>query len=249
MAKLTGKTADELIEELDDRIYLNPQKFYGNYHEGWELNEEYLSGQVRDKWLYSKIKAEESPELFIRNVDALEAVQPARLLPGDIDFRIGSPWIPVEHYRQFMHDTFGTPYYLREVIDLDYMEFTTQWRVQNKTRDSSSVKVNKTYGSNRVNAYQIFEDCLNLQSTTVRDPVPYVDANGKDQVKYVINANETMIARAKQNQIKETFAGWLFSDKERAEQLLKRHDLLVSISVILPLKGHVPVLNIQYPAV
>jgi len=220
MAKLTGKTEDELIEELDDRIYLNPQKFYGNYHEGWELNEEYLSGQVRDKWLYAKIKAEESPELFIRNIDALEAVQPARLLPGDIDFRIGSPWIPVEHYRQFMHDTFGTPYYLREVIDLDYMEFTTQWRVQNKTRDSSSVKVNKTYGSNRVNAYQIFEDCLNLQSTTVRDPVPYVDANGKDQVKYVINANETMIARAKQNQIKETFVGWLFSDKERAEQLL-----------------------------
>ena len=220
MAKLTGKTEDELIEELDDRIYLNPQKFYGNYHEGWELNEEYLSGQVRDKLLYAKIKAEESPELFIRNVEALEAVQPERLLPGDIDFRIGSPWIPVEHYRQFMHDTFGTPYYLREVIDLDYMEFTTQWRVQNKTRDSSSVKVNKTYGSNRVNAYQIFEDCLNLQSTTVRDPVPYVDANGKDQVKYVINANETMIARAKQNQIKETFAGWLFSDKERAEQLL-----------------------------
>lgn len=99
------------------------------------------------------------------------------------------------------------------------MEFTTQWRVQNKTRDSSSVKVNKNLGSNRVNAYQILY-CLNLQSTTVRDPVPYVDANGKDQVKYVINANETMIARAKQNQIKETFAGWLFSDKERAEQLL-----------------------------
>lgn len=220
MVKLTGKTADELIEELDDRIYLNPQKFYGNYHEGWELSEEYLSGQVRDKLLYAKIKAEEYPELFTRNVDALEAVQPPRLLPGDIDFRIGSPWIPVEHYRQFMHDTFGTPYYLRDIIDLDYMEFTTQWRVQNKTRDSSSVKVNKTYGTNRVNAYQILEDCLNLQSTTVRDPVPYVDANGKDQVKYVINANETMIARAKQNQIKETFAGWLFSDKERAEQLL-----------------------------
>lgn len=220
MASLTGKTADELVEELDDRIYLNPQKHYGNYYEGWELNEEYLSGQVRDKLLYAKIKAEESPELFIRNVDALEAIQPPRLLPGDIDFRIGSPWIPVEYYRQFMHETFSTPYYLKDVIDLDYMEYTTQWRVLNKTRDSSSVKVNKSFGSSRVNAYQIFEDCLNLQSTTVRDPVPYMDANGKDQVKYVINANETMIARSKQSQIKETFATWLFSDKERAEVLL-----------------------------
>ena len=220
MAKLTGKTADELIEALADRIYLNPQKYYGNYYEGWELNEEYLSGQVRDKLLYAKIKSEEFPELFTRNSDALEAVQPPKLLPGDIDFRIGSPWIPVENYRQFMHDTFGTAYYLKDVIDIDYMEYTTQWRVLNKTRDSSSVKVNKTYGTGRVNAYQIFEDCLNLQSTTVRDPAPYVDANGKDQVKYVINANETMIARAKQSQIKEAFATWLFSDKDRAEVLL-----------------------------
>jgi N12 class adenine-specific DNA methylase len=220
MANLTGKTADELIDELGDRIYLNPQKYYGNYYEGWELNEEYLSGQVKDKLLYAKIKAEEYPDLFTRNVEALEAVQPPRLLPGDIDFRIGSPWIPIEYYRQFMHETFGTPYYLRDVIDIDYMEYTTQWRVLNKTRDASSVKVNKTYGTSRVNAYQIFEDCLNLQSTTVRDPVPYVDANGKDQVKYVVNANETMIARAKQNQIKETFGAWLFSDKDRAEVLL-----------------------------
>ena len=220
MANLTGKSADELINELGDRIYLNPQKYYGNYYEGWELKEEYLSGQVRDKLLYAKIKAEEYTDLFTRNVEALEAVQPPRLLPGDIDFRIGSPWIPIEHYSQFMHETFGTPYYLKDVIAIDYMEYTTQWRVLNKIRDSSSVKVNQTYGTSRVNAYQIFEDCLNLQSTTVRDPVPYVDANGKDQVKYVINANETMIARAKQNQIKEAFGSWLFRDKDRAEVLL-----------------------------
>jgi N12 class adenine-specific DNA methylase len=126
MANLTGKTADELIDELGDRIYLNPQKYYGNYYEGWDLNEEYLSGQVKDKLLYAKIKAEEYRDLFTRNVEALEAVQPPRLLPGDIDFRIGSPWIPIEYYRQFMHETFGTPYYLRDVIDIDYMEYTTQ---------------------------------------------------------------------------------------------------------------------------
>jgi len=209
MEKLTGKSADELISELGDRIYLNPQKYYGNYYEGWELSEEYLSGQVRDKLLYAKQKAEEYPELLERNVQALEAVQPKWLEPSDIDFRIGSPWIPIEYFQHFMHETFGTMDYLRDSITVDYMEYTTTWRVNGKTREPTSVKVNNTYGTKRVNAYQIFEDCLNLQSTTVRDPAPYVDNNGKSQVRYVVNANETMIARAKQTQIKEVFASWL----------------------------------------
>ena len=221
MEKLTGKSADELISELGDRIYLNPQKYYGNYYEGWELSEEYLSGQVRDKLLYAKQKAEEYPELLERNVQALEAVQPKWLEPSDIDFRIGSPWIPIEYFQHFMHETFGTTDYLRDSITVDYMEYTTTWRVNGKTREPTSVKVNNTYGTKRVNAYQIFEDCLNLQSTTVRDSVPYVDKNGKDQVRYVVNANETMIARAKQTQIKEAFASWLFKDKDRADILLK----------------------------
>nr|WP_242860313.1 GNAT family N-acetyltransferase [Desulfosporosinus sp. I2] len=221
LEKLTGKSADELISELGDRIYLNPQKYYGNYYEGWELSEEYLSGQVRDKLLYAKQKAEEYPELFERNVQALEAVQPKWLEPSDIDFRIGSPWIPIEYFQHFMHETLGTTDYLRDSITVDYMEYTTTWRVNGKTREPTSVKVNNTYGTKRVNAYQIFEDCLNLQSTTVRDPVPYVDKNGKSQVRYVVNANETMIARAKQTQIKEAFASWLFKDKDRADILLK----------------------------
>lgn len=123
-----------------------------------------------------------------------------------------------------MHETFGTSAYLRDTITVDYMEYTTTWRVNGKTREPTSVKVNNTYGTNRVNAYQIFEDCLNLQSTTVRDAVPYVDKNGKDQVRYVVNANETMIARAKQNQIKEAFASWLFKDKDRADILLKLYN-------------------------
>ena len=224
MEKLTSKSSDELINELGDRIYLNPQKYYGNYYEGWELNEEYLSGQVRDKLLYAKQKTEEYPELFERNVQALEAVQPKWLEPSDIDFRIGSPWIPIEYFQQFMHTTFGTTTYLKDNITVDYMEYTTTWRINGKTSEPTSVKVNNTYGIKRVNAYQIFEDCLNLQSTTVRDPVPYVDKNGKDQVRYVVNANETMIARAKQNQIKEAFASWLFQDKDRADILLKLYN-------------------------
>jgi len=179
MEKLTGKSADELISELGDRIYLNPQKYYGNYYEGWELNEEYLSGQVRDKLLYAKQKAEDYPELLERNVQALEAVQPKWLEPSDIDFRIGSPWIPIEYFQHFMHETFGTTDYLRDSITVDYMEYTTTWRVNGKTREPTSVKVNNTYGSKRV------------------------------------NANETMIARAKQTQIKEAFASWLLMDNER----------------------------------
>ena len=221
MAELTGKSPDEVIEELGDRIYLNPQKYYGNYYEGWEVNEEYLSGEVKDKLIYAKMKAEEYPELLSRNVDALEAVQPIPLLPADIDFRIGSPWIPVEYYEKFLHDTLQTPFYLQRSITVEYIEYTTTWRVNNKNGDPTSVKVNQTFGTTRVNAYQIFEDSLNLQSTTVRDPVSYIDDNGTERIKYVINPKETMIARSKQSQLKEAFKSWLFRDKDRAEIILK----------------------------
>ena len=229
MARLTGREPEQLIGELGDRIYLNPQKYYGNDLEGWELAEEYLSGHVRDKLLYARQKAEEYPELFTRNVQALEAAQPAWLGPGDIHVQIGAPWIPIEYYRQFMYETFDTPASLQvdeyaedsHRIDVEYLEYTTTWRISNKSSDEESVKVNQTYGTKRVNAYKIFEDSLNLQSTTVRDPVPYVDKNGKDQIRYVVNTNETMIARAKQNQIKEEFTSWLWRDTERQDALLK----------------------------
>ena len=229
MAYLTGKEPEQLIDELGEHIYLNPHKYYGNYLEGWELAEKYLSGHVRDKLLYAKQKVEEYPELFERNVQALEAAQPIWLEPSDINVRIGAPWIPIEYYRKFMYETFDTPAYLKideyansnNRIDIEYLEFTTTWRISNQTSEKESVKVNQTFGTKRINAYQIYGETLNLQSVTVRDPVHYVDKNGKDQVRYVVNANETMIARAKQNQIKEAFASWLFRDKERREAVLK----------------------------
>ena len=115
---------------------------------------------MRDKLLYAKQKAEEYLELFERNVQALEAVQPKWLEPSDIDFRIGSPWIPIEYFQQFMHETFGITSYLKDTITVDYMEYTTTWRINGKTSELTSVKVNNTYGTKRVNAYQIFEDCL-----------------------------------------------------------------------------------------
>lgn len=222
IAYLCNQTTDEVREELGERIYLNPQKYSGDIDEGWELDEEYLSGHVKDKLAYAMLKAKEHPELFTRNVEALTRVQPAPLLPGDIDFRIGSPWIPVRYYRDFMYETLGTAKVFQDsqTVDVDYLEYTNTWRVSGKSLERDSIKVHQTYGTNRVNAYEIYENSLNLQSVTVRDPVTYLDANGNEQVKYVVNAKETMIARAKQQQMREAFASWLFRDKERADTLL-----------------------------
>lgn len=222
IAHLCGKSVAEIREELGDRIFLNPQKYTGDEEEGWELDEEYLSGNVKDKLAYATLKAQEFPDLFERNVAALSRVQPAPLLPGDIDFRIGSPWIPVRYYRDFMYETFGTTqaFQRARTIDVEYLEYTNTWRVSGKTLERNSIKANQTYGTHRANAYEIFESSLNLQSITIRDPVTYLDSNGKEQVKYVVNAKETMIARAKQQQMKEAFGAWLFRDKERADTLL-----------------------------
>ena len=232
MSFLTGKEPGELVAELGDRIYLNPQKYYGNPDEGWELAEEYLSGHVRDKLLYARQKAAEEPELFVRNVEALEAVQPEPLTPADIEVNLGAIWVPVEYYRQFMYETFQTSGYSKVIeggdnrhrIDIEYFPYTTTWRISNKTSESDSVTVNQTLGTSRKNAYEILEDCLNMQSTTVRDRQEYTNDRGDKAVRYVINPKETMIARAKQQQIQEAFASWVWKDPERRDALLKLYN-------------------------
>ena len=229
MSFLTGKGPEELVRELDTRIYLNPQKYYGNPLEGWELAEEYLSGHVRDKLLYARQKAAEEPELFTRNVEALEEVQPEPLTPADIEVNMGAIWVPIEYYRQFMYETFQTSGYEKVIeggdnrnrIDIEYFSYTTTWRVTNKSAEPDSVMVNQTFGTKRKNAYEIFEDCLNMQSTTVRDRQEYINEKGNKSVKYVINAQETMIARAKQQQIQEAFASWVWKEPERRDTLLR----------------------------
>lgn len=229
MSFLTGKEPEELVRELDTRIYLNPQKYYGNPLEGWELAEEYLSGHVRDKLLYARQKAAEEPELFARNVEALEEVQPELLTPADIEVNMGAIWVPIEYYRQFMYETFQTSGYEKVIeggdnrhrIDIEYFSYTTTWRVTNKSAEPDSVMVNQTFGTKRKNAYEIFEDCLNMQSTTVRDRQEYINEKGNKSVKYVINAQETMIARAKQQQIQEAFASWVWKEPERRDTLLR----------------------------
>lgn len=229
MSFLTGKEPEELVRELDTRIYLNPQKYYGNPLEGWELAEEYLSGHVRDKLLHARQKAAEEPELFARNVEALEEVQPELLTPADIEVNMGAIWVPIEYYRQFMYETFQTSGYEKVIeggdnrhrIDIEYFSYTTTWRVTNKSAEPDSVMVNQTFGTKRKNAYEIFEDCLNMQSTTVRDRQEYINEKGNKSVKYVINAQETMIARAKQQQIQEAFASWVWKEPERRDTLLR----------------------------
>ena len=229
MSFLTGKAPQELVQELDTRIYLNPQKYYGNPLEGWELAEEYLSGHVRDKLLYARQKAAEEPELFARNVEALEEVQPEPLTPADIEVNMGAIWVPIEYYRQFMYETFQTSGYEKVIeggdnrhrIDIEYFSYTTTWRVTNKNAEPDSVMVNQTFGTKRKNAYEIFEDCLNMQSTTVRDRQEYINEKGNKSVKYVVNAQETMIARAKQQQIQEAFASWVWKEPERRDTLLR----------------------------
>lgn len=232
MSFLTGKEPGELVAELGDRIYLNPQKYYGNPDEGWELAEEYLSGHVRDKLLYARQKAAAEPELFARNVEALEAVQPEPLTPADIEVNLGAIWVPVEYYRQFMYETFQTSGYAKVIdggdnrhrIDIEYFPYTTTWRISNKNSESDSVTVNQTLGTSRKNAYEILEDCLNMQSTTVRDRQEYTNDRGDKAVRYVINPKETMIARAKQQQIQEAFASWIWREPERRDALLKLYN-------------------------
>lgn len=223
MAALCRKSSDEIIKELGNKIYLNPDKYTGDITQGWETSDEYLTGNVFDKLNYAKLKASEYPDLFARNVEALEDAQPPMLLPGDIHYRIGSPWIPKEYYQEFMYELFGTASYTRNLVKLEYFPYTNSWTIEGKNTQNS-VKINSVYGTSRRNAYQIFEDCLNLQDSTVRDPQTYFDKTGKEQVKYVVNAKETMIARSKQQDIQEAFTSWLFKEPTRSEHLLKLYN-------------------------
>ncbi len=218
MSNLYNKSEDEIIEELGDKIFLNPSKYYGNYHKGWEIRDEYLSGDVFSKLEYAVLKAHQN-EIFERNVTALEQVQPEWLQPSDIYFNVGSTWIPIEVYQDFMYEAFETPNYVRSSVLINFSEYTTNWNISRKSYDNN-MNVTQTYGTKRINGYEILEQSLNNQIVTIRDKVTYYK-DGEEREKYVVNANETMLARSKQQALKEKFKNWLFSDSERSEILLK----------------------------
>ncbi|MEC3226118.1 SNF2-related protein [Bacillus thuringiensis] len=224
MRSIYPKTRGEIIKELENYIFINPEKyeFDSGDEEYWETRDEYLTGNVKEKLKIAEKMDEEYPGVFSKNIKELQEVIPEDLKASEIDYKIGANWIPEEYYKQFMFEMFETPYFARSKygIQLEFNSYTDMWFIKGKTLDNSVITTNK-YGTNRATAYKIFEDCLNLKNTEVRDPENYTNANGEEKVKYVLNPNETMLAREKQEQIQEAFKSWLFNDPHRSNKLLR----------------------------
>ena len=218
----------EIIAELGARIYQDPAMYYGKPYAGWVVAEEYLSGYVKDKLKEAVFYAKDEPERFNRNVEALQLVQPQPLTPEDINFTLGSTWIPTEYYESFMYEKFETANGLRGGslgIAIEFATYTGEYHITGKSSEPNSVCVNATYGTTRKNAYEILENSLNLRSVEVKDRVEYVDMDtGEDKVKYVLNRTETLLAREKQAQIKQEFESWLFEEPERGDALTKLYN-------------------------
>ena len=219
----------KLIEELKGIIFLNPQKYLPHdENQGWETADEYLSGNVRDKLRMAKAAAGERPELFGDNVAALEQVQPKDLDAGEIDVRIGTTWIEPQDYEKFLYETLHTPERAQarrygigsSGIQVQLNKFQMEWFVENKSLDKTSVAATKTYGTSRMDAYTIFENTLNLRTVTVRDRIE--DGGGK--YHYETNQKETMLAREKQNQLKEAFREWIFAEPERRNKYVRYYN-------------------------
>lgn len=218
---------ESILEELGDRVYQDPAKWQeGDAVSGWVLGEEYLSGHVKDKLAQAMLAAEKYPGWFGRNVKALEQVQPEPLKPEDISFVLGSTWIPVEYYQDFMYEKFGTSSYNRENrICIEFAECTGTYFITGKNAEKDSVAVNSTYGTERLNAYEIMEYTLNLKTVEVRDRQEYEDPEtGEEKVRYVLNRRETLLAREKQAQIKMEFESWLFAEPERGAALTQLYN-------------------------
>ena len=211
MAQLSGKTEEELTEELAGIIFKNP------ISEKWEPSDEYLSGNVREKLQIAKQFAEDHPEYQV-NVQYLEQVQPKDLDASEIEARLGATWISEDYITQFMAETFHTPrYYVGSKVKVQYAEVTGQWNVMGKNVDSyGNALVTSTYGTQRANAYRLLEDALNLRDTKIYDTVQ--DAEGEHRE---LNRKETMLAQQKQELIKEEFKEWIFKDLHRREDLCK----------------------------
>ena len=215
---------EALLAELSGLVYLDPTEYNeNNLNAGWKTADEYLSGNVRDKLRIARAYAEERGELFAVNVQALGQVQPKDLDASEIEVRIGTTWIEPEDYEKFIYELLGTPsraratknvYYSTKGIEVKYNEYGQNWYIANKNLDKNSIAATKTYGTGRIDAYSIMEETLNLRTVTVRDRIE--DGDGK--YHYEVNKKETMLAREKQNQMKEAFKSWIFKDQERRQK-------------------------------
>lgn len=221
MSKLTGKTEQELFEDLKGVIFLNPMHISEEDGKPKYLPaDEYLSGNVREKLHWAKQSAKLYPEDYGENVRALEAVQPVDLTASEISVRLGATWLPPEIIEEFMFELFSTPRYCQWNIHVHYAQYTGEWNVEGKSYDRSNVKAHNTYGTGRVNGYKIMEETLNLRDVRIFDYIE--DGNGRKTA--VLNKKETAIAQGKQELIKQAFADWIWSDPERREQLTKLYN-------------------------
>jgi N12 class adenine-specific DNA methylase len=226
MTSIYDSTPERLKQELKGQIFLNPEKATQNALDGWETADEHLSGDVRRKLKVAKLYADMQPEKYSGNVSALESVQPKDLDASEIDVKLGATWIEAATYEQFLYELLRTPSYNQNdrnsnrfysnnrSINVNYNNYTGSWSIENKSLDYNSVAATQTYGTKRMDAYTIIEETLNLRSVTVKDRVE--DENGNE--KYVLNKNETIAARAKQDQIREEFKSWIFKDPDRRKK-------------------------------
>lgn len=219
--EIYDSTKEGLIKELKGQIYLNPEGYdEKDITEGWETQDKYLSGNVRKKLKIAKVYAESKPELFSENVAALEKVQPKDLEASEIDIRLGTTWVKESDIEKFMYETLGTPSAYQNSgsnsanqIRVHYNNYNASWSIENKSVDYASVAANETFGTKRMSAYYIVEDSLNLKTVTVKDRI-----EDGDSVRYVVNQKETLLAREKQNQLKEEFKSWIFRDADRRKK-------------------------------
>ena len=220
MSRLTGKDEENLFSDLKGVVFLNP-----NYKEG--VNEkylpadEYLSGNVRQKWAIAKAKTEQDPQYQI-NADALAQVQPTDLTASEISVRLGATWLDTEYVRRFIFETLGTPRSAQWSMKVHYSGITGEWRIEGKSTDRGNVKAISTYGTKRINAYEIIETTLNLKDVRIFDY--QYDEEGRRIA--VLNKKETAIAQSKQELIKDAFAEWIWKDPDRREAICKTYNIL-----------------------
>ena len=221
MCSLTGKTEEEIYQELKGVIFLNPMYGYGGSTEQkYLMADEYLSGNVREKLAWAKKSAEVYPEDYKINVEALEKVQPKDLTASEIFVQLGTTWLPEEIAQQFMYEFLDTPRYAQWNIKVHYSKLTGEWNVEGKSYDRSNLKAYNTYGTKRVNAYKIIEDTLNMKDVRVFDYME--DDEGKKRA--ILNKKETAIAQSKQELIKQGFQDWVWRDPARREKLVRLYN-------------------------
>ncbi len=218
--ELTKKDYDTVLAELGNAVFRNPVAVNPeDKYSGFETAEEYLSGRVVDKLQTAERMKQSNPDLidYDKNISALREVQPSPVRASDIAVRVGTSWIDKELYKEFFCELIGMPYYYRDGVELYYNKHDGSWRIDRTqyARNYGGMNVTSVYGTNRANAYRLFEDCLNQRSTQIYDTV--LDADGRE--KRVLNNSETVAAREKQNKIVEAFKDWIFKDPQRRDEL------------------------------